>query len=190
MGSWYPRTGCPCSVEQQGLGVANSEISSQSSQITQIHLPSIRKDLGVMSLDIHQSHLHPDLQMTSLTITERNNELDHVITGPEAFQETSITVVDGLKIMPRPDEGSRPHGTATLFRLAGSQFGQIHQLENLRVHDGRLHGTSPEPLEVGALVTIGWQDPVQSACRGVIAMSLRGSDGWFITIELDSALAA
>ena len=128
--------------------------------------------------------------MTPLTITERYNDHDHVITGPEVFQETSITVVEGLKITPRTTEGDNIQGMATLFRLAGEEFGRFHQIDNLRVHDGRLHGTSREPIDVGALVTIGWQDPSQSACRGVVAMSLRGSDGWFITIELDSALAA
>ena len=131
--------------------------------------------------------------MTPLTITERYNDQDHVITGPEVFQETSITVVEGLKITPRTIEGTEGdsiQGMATLFRLAGEEFGRFHQIDNLRVHDGRLHGISQEPIDVGALVTIGWQDPSQSACRGVVAMSLRGSDGWFITIELDSALAA
>ena len=131
-----------------------------------------------------------DMQMTSLTITEQNIDDEHVITGPEVFQGTSITVVDGLKITTQSAEGETPRGLATLFRLAGEQFGRFHQLTRLRVHDGRLHGMSAEPIEVGALVTIGWQDPNQSACRGVVAMSLRGSDGWFVTVELDSALAA
>jgi hypothetical protein len=131
-----------------------------------------------------------DMQMTNLTITEQNTDHDDLITGPEVFQGTTITVVDGLKITPQRVEGKTPQGLATLFRLAGDDFGRIHQLNTLRIHDGRLHGLSTEPIEVGALVTIGWQDSTQTACRGVVAMSLRGSDGWFVTVELDSALAA
>ena len=131
-----------------------------------------------------------DMQMTTLTITERNPVDEQVITGPEVFQGTNITVVEGLKISNRRTEGETLRGLATLFRLGGEDFGRLHQLNNLRLHDGRLHGLSPEPIQVGALVTIGWQDASQSACRGVVAMSLRGSDGWFVTVELDSALAA
>lgn len=128
--------------------------------------------------------------MTTLTITEQNLDQEQLITGPELFKAPTITVVDGLKIMPRPVEGETPAGIATLFRLAGEEFGRMHQLNELRVHDGRLHGLSPEPVDVGALVTIGWEDCSQSACRGVVAMSLRGSKGWYVTVELDSALAA
>ncbi|MAJ46899.1 MAG: hypothetical protein CBC35_06460 [Planctomycetes bacterium TMED75] len=128
--------------------------------------------------------------MTTLTITEQNLDQEQLITGPELFKSPTITVVDGLKIMPRSIEGEAPAGVATLFRLAGEEFGRMHQLNDLRVHDGRLHGLSPEPIEVGALVTIGWEDSSQTACRGVVAMSLRGSHGWYVTVELDSALAA
>ena len=128
--------------------------------------------------------------MTTLTITEPHTAPEQMITGPDVFQSPTITVVDGLKISPKSVEGEAPAGIATLFRLAGDEFGRMHQLDRLRVHDGRLHGLSSEPIEVGALVTIGWEDSSWSACRGVVAMSLRGSDGWYVTVEIDSALAA
>ena len=128
--------------------------------------------------------------MTTLAITESDLNEVHMITGPELFTSPTVTVVDGLRIYPRTLDGHAPVGQATLFGLAGESFGQMDELQDLRVSDGRLHGTSHRPVTVGALVTIGWEDPSMTACRGVVAMSMRGTDGWYVTVELDSSLAA
>ena len=128
--------------------------------------------------------------MTNLTITRPDVREQTKITGPQDLESPTITVVDGLRITTRASEASILDGAATLFRLAGEEFGRMHELRELRVHDGRLHGTCPTPISIGAMVTIGWEDPSMVACRGVVAMSLPGSEGWFITVELDSALAA
>ncbi|MEC8734254.1 MAG: hypothetical protein VXX86_04720, partial [Planctomycetota bacterium] len=130
------------------------------------------------------------LQMTTLAINETTPAGDHVITGPELFEAPTVTVVDGMRIFPRRQSGHAPVGQATLFRLAGECFGQMHELRELRLHDGRLHGTSLHSIEIGALVTIGWEDPSMTACRGVVTMCVRGSDCWHATVELDQAMAA
>ena len=176
-------------VQNRSLG--NMTICIDFTQIAQIRASGFRKHPGTVSADTrHAFHPYLDMPMTTLTITDHALDHEDVITGPEAFQGTSITVVDGLKISSQRIEGQTPHGLATLFRLGGEKFGRMHQIRNLRVHDGRLYGVSHEPIDVGALVTIGWEDTTWSACRGVVAMSLRDANGWFVTIELDSALAA
>ena len=128
--------------------------------------------------------------MTPLTIHTDIERKEDVVAGPETFEAPTITVVDGLKISPQAVEGEKLNGIATIFRLAGERFGGMHELNNLRVLEGRLIGRSEHPIETGALVTIGWEDPSRCACQGTVALALRTGDGWSVTIELDSALAA
>jgi len=128
--------------------------------------------------------------MSSLSITTGPEITQDVVAGPELFEPTTITVIDGLKIEPRPIEGLDIHGIATLFRLGGESFGQMHELTRLSEHEGRLTGHCTQQVEVGALVTIGWEDNSRCACRGVVCFSIRTAEGWRVTVELDSALAA
>jgi hypothetical protein len=128
--------------------------------------------------------------MTSLGINNKIELVTDVLGGPEMFEASTITVVEGLKISPRPVEGEVIDGVATLFRLGGERFGEMHELTDLLEHDGLLSGFSTQPIDVGALVTIGWEDSLRCACKGVVAFSMRTGEGWRFTIDLDSALAA
>ena len=101
-----------------------------------------------------------------------------------------ITIIDRTATPARERKGDSVIGTASLMMLAGEDFGQIHELDGLRVHDGRLHGMSREPVRMGSIVTICWQDSSRTACRGVIAFTIRESTGWRVVVELDSKLAA
>ena len=101
-----------------------------------------------------------------------------------------ITIIDRPAAPARAPKGDSVTGTVSLMMLAGEEFGRMHELEELRVHDGRLHGVSREPVPMGSIVTLGWQDPSRTACRGVVAFSIRATSGWRVTVELDSKLAA
>jgi len=101
-----------------------------------------------------------------------------------------ITIIERAPAPVREPKGDSVTGTASLMMLAGDQFGRIHELDRLRVHDGRLHGLSREQVPMGSIVTIGWQDSSRTACRGVVAFTIRESTGWRVMVELDSKLAA
>ena len=109
-------------------------------------------------------------------------------TRPESLPR--ITIIDRPMAPVREPKGDSVTGTVSLMMLAGEEFGRMHELDGLRVHDGRLHGVSCEPVPMGSIVTLGWQDPSRTACRGVVAFSIRTTSGWRVTVELDSKLAA
>lgn len=129
-------------------------------------------------------------KMTPLTYRAATQLQDDVLAGPETFEAPTVTVVEGLKITPHVIEGNEIPGIVTIFRLGGDSFGEMHELQNLREHEGRLSGWSEQPVETGALVTIGWEDSTRIACQGVVALSMRTANGWRVTIDLNSALAA
>ena len=110
----------------------------------------------------------------------------------EVAPETTpcITIIDPAESPRRALKGDPVTGTVSLMLLAGEEFGRIHELKRLRVHDGRLHGFSHESVPMGSIVTLGWEDSNQTACRGVVAFALPESGGWRVTVELDSKLAA
>ena len=128
--------------------------------------------------------------MTPLTYRAETEVQSDVLAGPETFEVPTVTVVEGLKITPHVIEGIEVSGIVTIFRLGGESFGEMNELSNLREHEGRLSGISEQPVEIGSLVTIGWEDPTRIACQGVVALSMRTANGWRITIDLNSALAA
>ena len=109
-------------------------------------------------------------------------------TRPESLP--CITIIDRPVAPVRAPKGDSVAGTVSLMMLAGDEFGRMHELDELRVHDGRLHGVSRESVPMGSIVTLGWQDPGRTACRGVVAFSIRATSGWRVTVELDSKLAA
>ncbi len=131
--------------------------------------------------------------MTNASIAEYASA--QVVTGSELAEESHetaacITIID-LPAAPRPAlKGDPVTGKVSLMMLAGEEFGRILELEDLRIHDGRLYGRSRESVPTGSIVTIGWQDPSRTACRGVVALALPSSAGWRITVELESKLAA
>ena len=127
--------------------------------------------------------------MTSIKLTTDDAVTD-ILAGPEAFAAPTITVVEGLRIGRRRPDATPVPGCATLFRLGGDAFGMMHRLQDLREIDGRILGRCEEPVEVGVLVTIGWETATRSACRGVVSFCRRDGDSWLISLEIESALAA
>lgn len=128
--------------------------------------------------------------MSTIRMTSEDAVIADVLAGPETFAATTITVVDGFQIKPRRPEATPIQGCATLFRLGGDAFGMMHEITDLRRVDGRILGICREPVEIGSLVTVGWENPSLNACRGVVAFSRREGEGWLITLDIDSALAA
>ncbi len=128
--------------------------------------------------------------MSTIRLTSDDAVTADVLAGPETFAVPTITVVEGFQIKARRPEATPIQGIATLFRLGGDAFGMMHEITDLHQVDGRVIGTCREPVEIGSLVTVGWEDASRTACRGVIAFSRRDGDGWLITLDIDSAVAA
>lgn len=128
--------------------------------------------------------------MTAIRLTTEETAHSDVLAGPETFDPPTITVVDGWRIRPLRPQATPIPGCATLFRLGGDAFGMMHEVVDLHEVDGRILGDCREPVEIGTLVTIGWESTERAACRGVVAFCRREGDRWRLTIELDSALAA
>lgn len=102
----------------------------------------------------------------------------------------SITIVDCAQLEPKTVNATPIDGCVTLFRLGGEMFGMMHHLDELREVDGHLLGYSRESIDVGALITIGWETAGRAACRGVVAFCRKTADGYIVTINLDAMLAA
>lgn len=131
--------------------------------------------------------------MTSAPVVDLNTapdvrEDESVATIAE--QVPCITIIDRPVAPVRALKGEPITGKVSLMMLAGEEFGRIHELDALRIDEGRLHGISTESVPMGSIVTIGWQDPSRAACRGVVAFAIPASGGWRIMVELDSKLAA
>ena len=123
-------------------------------------------------------------------LTTRPSRTEDHLAEPRSESSACITIIDRAVAPVREPKGDSVTGTVSLMMLAGEEFGRIHELDGLRVHDGRLHGVSREPVPMGSIVTLGWQDPTRAACRGVVAFTIRESAGWRVMVELDSKLAA
>ena len=95
--------------------------------------------------------------MSSIRMTSEDMVATDVLAGPETFTPPTITVVEGYRIRPRQPESTPIEGCATLFRLGGDAFGMMHEVTRLRQVDGRILGYCDEPVEIGTLVTIGWE---------------------------------
>jgi hypothetical protein len=122
--------------------------------------------------------------------TSRSTLTEEHSSGTCPESKACITIIDRPVAPPRELKGDPITGKVSLLRLAGVEFGRIHELDTLRVHDGRLYGFSAECVPMGSIVTLGWQDPSRVACRGVVAFAFPESGGWRITVEIDSKLAA
>ncbi|MCH2144313.1 MAG: hypothetical protein MK082_04100 [Phycisphaerales bacterium] len=128
--------------------------------------------------------------MTSIRLTSDDAIATDILAGPETFSAPTITVVEGLRINRRHPDATPINGCATLFRLGGDAFGMMHELNDLRELDGRVQGRCSEPVEVGVLVTIGWESDTRCACRAVVSFCRREGDAWLISLDVESALAA
>ena len=128
--------------------------------------------------------------MSSMRLTATDAVATDVLAGPETFAAPTITVVEGLRINRRHPDATPIEGCATLFRLGGDSFGMMHELNELTQIDGRVRGRCQEPVEIGVLVSIGWESGARSACRGVVTFCRRDGDAWLVSLDIESALAA
>jgi hypothetical protein len=128
--------------------------------------------------------------MSTIRMTSEDAIAVDVLAGPETFAIPTITVVEGFQIKALRPKATPIPGMATLFRLGGDAFGMMHEITDLRQVDGRILGVCREPVEIGSLVSVGWQDASRTACRGVVAFSRRDGEGWLITLDIDYAMAA
>ena len=127
--------------------------------------------------------------MSALRLAEYDLETTEATITP-AQAEPSITIVDCPQLEPKTVNATPIDGCATLFRLGGEMFGMMHHLDKLREVDGHLLGHSRESIDVGALITIGWETAGRAACRGVVAFCRKTAEGYTVTIDLDAMLAA
>lgn len=81
-------------------------------------------------------------------------------------------------------------GRATAFRLGGTSFGAIHELELADYSDGGLGAISPDVIEPGTLVSIGFDQPSLMARRGVVLRCVPCGDGYRIAVAFEGRLAA
>lgn len=95
-----------------------------------------------------------------------------------------------LKFERRQVDRWQMHGSATAFRLAGPQFGQMYELSLQDYsHDG-LGAVCSEAIEPGSLVSIGFQKPGYLARRGTVVRCLPCGDGYRLAIRFEQRMAA
>ena len=81
-------------------------------------------------------------------------------------------------------------GAATAIRLAGAEFGIIHELRSLDYSHGGMGATSDTVIEPGTVVSVGFQRPGLIAQRGVVLRCLPCGDGYRLAIRFEGRLAA
>lgn len=82
------------------------------------------------------------------------------------------------------------NGTATAFCLSGDQFGQMHDLQMLDCGQGGLGAMSSDPLETGALITIGFEHSGYTAQQGKVVTCHPWHRGFRVAIRFEGAAAA
>ncbi len=84
-----------------------------------------------------------------------------------------------------------PHqGAATALRLDADAFGRMHELHLLDFGEGGLGAATPEPIEPGALVTLGFEAEHCTARRGRVVACTPTGERFRVAIRFDDALAA
>jgi hypothetical protein len=81
-------------------------------------------------------------------------------------------------------------GAATAFRLAGEEFGVMHDLHMRDYSHGGVGAVSGEPIEPGTVVSIGFQQPGVIARRGVVRRCVPCGDGYNVAIQFEMRQAA
>ena len=81
-------------------------------------------------------------------------------------------------------------GTVTVFHLEGEQFGSMQEVVELRLSEIGVEGMSPERVELGGAVSLGFEAPGHLARRGEIIGCVQCEGGWKVGIEFDIREAA
>lgn len=80
--------------------------------------------------------------------------------------------------------------TATAFRLAGSDFGRMHDLRVQDFSHAGLGAISDSVIEPGTAVSIGFSEPGYIAKRGVVLRCTPCGEGYRVAIEFEARMAA
>lgn len=104
-------------------------------------------------------------------------EADEMPDGPYRFDR-------------RSSERHPVDGAATALRIAGEHFGRIHDLALIDYSHGGMAATSSEPIEPGALISIGFQPDGLTARRGTVLRCFPCGDGYHLAVRFEQRLAA
>lgn len=111
-------------------------------------------------------------------------------TEHEAVEMTEHSAADSLFFERRQTQRHTLGGAATVMRVAGDQFGEMHELTMLDVSAEGFGGTSDTPIEPGAIVSIGFEAPGYPARRGEVARCLPCGNGYRVAVRFENRLAA
>jgi hypothetical protein len=81
-------------------------------------------------------------------------------------------------------------GAVTVFHLEGERFGSMQEVVELSLSEVGVEGLSADPVEPGAVVSLGFEAPGHPARRGEIIGCVRCEGGWKVGIEFDLCEAA
>ena len=81
-------------------------------------------------------------------------------------------------------------GTATAYRVAGQRFGQRHVLKLIDESCEGLGAITAQPLEPGAVVSVGFATLGHPAKSGVVLRCAPCGDGYRVAIRFEHRLAA
>ena len=81
-------------------------------------------------------------------------------------------------------------GVATVMRVAGDDFGQMHELTMLDFSVEGMGGTSDTAIEPGAIVSVGFEAPGYPARRGEVSRCTPCGNGYRVAVRFQQRLAA
>ncbi|MCA9292073.1 MAG: PilZ domain-containing protein [Phycisphaerales bacterium] len=113
------------------------------------------------------------------------------MTTAEPLHSVPATTTEStLRFDRRRGHRSPAQGLATIFCLGSDRFGEDHDLRMIDWSDGGMGAIASDPLEPGALVSIGFQTPGCLGRRGVVTRCLPCGEGYRIGIRFESRMAA
>ena len=81
-------------------------------------------------------------------------------------------------------------GAATAYELAGAGFGTTHPLTLVDYSLGGLGAVSATPVPPGTAVSVGFQAPGYTTCRGTVVRCLPCGQGYRVAIAFETRMAA
>lgn len=89
-----------------------------------------------------------------------------------------------------PGSGTKLEGVATIFGLFGEDFGRIHELTGVERRGEVIHAEACEPLRIGMVVCVGFEQRGVVAARGVVEACESSADSWRVAIRAEGRVAA
>lgn len=112
-------------------------------------------------------------------------------TVEESMIATPLLNDEGpLPFEQRDHDRWRIDGVATVFRVGGERFGQMISVRTIDYSDRGIGAISHEPIEPGAVVSVGFQAPGYAAKRGMVTSCRPCGEGYRVGIAFEARLAA